>query len=548
MFMFKLGISECGSTSTPRFLDYLRRSSMFQLRNWIKRISLSELRGIGLVILGLMALGFYYAWWFVEGRLSSPWLVLGFIGALLCGMFQILAGWVVYLWIHRRPVVPTRSPHDLTVDVFVTAYNEEYTLVEQNLAASCAMNGPHRTWLLDDRRDPALARLAERLGAGYLTRSDHNDAKAGNVNAALAHTDGDIIVIFDTDHIPQPNFLQQTLGCFADPKVGFVQVMPTFSNNRQGWVARAAIETSLDFYNATSKGMDGFQSVTKMGSNSLIRRSALASIGGYQPGLAEDLATSIALHAAGWRSRYVAEPLAPGLAPPDLSAWFTQQFKWARGVFEVLLTTYPRVFGCLKWGQRLSYAVRTTNYLVGPIIFVHLAVTIAVLFGGDQAAQTSLQQYFIHLTPLAFLEMIIRSLALRRWRHASAPTESLWRAFILIYVSWPVYTLAWIMAVLRLPLSFRPTPKSSNGGVNPLWLLPQLISLLLLVSGIIYAVINTAEPGSFLILYSFATCLAIPQLGIFRPLLRPILFRNQGVSKSDVRSPESGTKGGQFWS
>lgn len=506
---------------------------MKHTRSHITQLSLSELRGIGLVVLGLIAWGFYYYWWFMEERLTSPWFVLGFGVALIYGTFQILAGWMVYLWIHHRPEISSQLPDYLTVDVFVTTCGEEYALVEQSLAAACAMDGPHQTWLLDDGHDPALARLAEQLGAGYLTRLDRKDAKAGNVNAALARTNGDIIVIFDVDHVPEPNFLQRTLSCFTDPTVGFIQVMPTFSNNREGWVARAATETSLDFYNPTSKGMDGFHSVTKMGSNSLIKRAALNSIGGYQPGLAEDLATSIALHAAGWRSRYVAEPLAPGLAPPDLAAWFAQQFKWSRGVFEILLTTYPRLFGRLSWGQRLSYAVRTTNYLLGPVIFIHLLVTILVLLGGSNTARADLQQYFLHLTPLALLEMIIRYLALRKWRHPSISTKALWRAVILVYVTWPIYTLAWIMAVLRLPLSFRPTPKSSIGSVNPLWLLPQLGSLLLILSGLIYSAVITDENNSFFILYGFAACLAVPQVGLIRPLLRPIL----ASKKQKVLSP-----------
>jgi hypothetical protein len=217
-------------------------------------------------------------------------------------------------------------------------------------------------------------------------------------------------------------------------------------------------------------------------------------------------------------------------------------------VFEVLLTIYPRVFGRLNWGQRLSYAVRTTNYLIGPIIFIHIAVTIAALFEGNRATQANLQQYYLHLTPLAVAEVVIRYLAFQRWRHTSIPTESLWRALVLVYVSWPVYTLAWLMAMLRLPLSFRPTPKKSKSGVNPLWLLPQLISLLLLVAGIIYAVMTTPEAGFFLLLYSFAVCLAIPQVGIFRPLLRSIFVKNQTASKPEVLGSGPVARIRQFWS
>lgn len=487
-------------------------------------LSFSEVRGIILVLLGLIAFGFYYSWWFMDGRLASPWLIPGFLAAIFYGVFQVLAGWVVYLWIHHRPATPSEAPGDLTVDVFVTACGEEYALAERSLVAACAMDGPHQTWLLDDGRDPVLARLAERLGAGYLIRQDRKDAKAGNVNAALARTSGDVVAIFDIDHVPQPDFLRRTLGCFNDPAVGFVQVMPTFSNNQEGWIARAATETSLDFYNPTSKGMDGFQSVTKMGSNSLIRRAALEAIGGYQPGLAEDLATSIALHAAGWRSRYVAEPLAPGLAPPDLAAWFTQQFKWARGVFEVLLITYPRLFGRLTWGQRTAYAVRTTNYLIGPVILIHIAVVLAALLGGNNAIRAEIQQYFIHLAPLALIEMIIRFLALRKWRHPSVTTASLWRAVVLVYVTWPIYSLAWMMTILRVPLSFRPTPKSTEGRVNPWWVLPQLATGVLLLGGIVYSITSTREYYSYLVLYGVAASLAIPQAGLVRPLLR--LFRN----------------------
>ncbi|MCB0208449.1 MAG: glycosyltransferase [Anaerolineae bacterium] len=486
------------------------------------KISHSELRGIGLVIIGTLALIFYYSWWFQNGRLMSPWLALGFAGALLYGIAQILLSWIVYLGTHHRPSTWPKRPKGLSVDVFVTACGEEHSMVERNLLACCAMHGKHSTWLLDDGDDPKLAELAKQLGVGYLTREGRKDAKAGNVNAALSQTKGDIIALFDIDHIPAPTYLDKTVGFFADPAVGFVQVMPTFANGGgHGFVAQAATETSFDFYNPTSLGMDGFDSATKMGSNSLIRRAALETIGGYRPGLAEDLATSIALHGAGWRSRYVAEPLAPGLAPPDLVAWFTQQFKWARGVFEVLLTDYLRLFPHLTWGGRIAYAVRTTKYLIGPVIFVHLAVIILILFSGSEAELMTLQGYFYYLTPVALMDVTIRHLALRKWHHSSVTTESLWRAIVIIYASWPIYTFAWVMAVLRLPLSFRPTPKNQAAGISPLWLLPQLITMLLLMGGAFYSMNVIQNSNRYNLLYIITFCLAVPQLGLLRPLLRP---------------------------
>jgi cellulose synthase (UDP-forming) len=436
----------------------------------------------GLVALGVIAEVYWFFWWQSPANPATPWggLALALLAAY--SLAQLFGQWGVYLGARWQPPAP--PPPGNTVDVFVTACREPYALVQRYLMAACAMRGPHSTWLLDDGADLALADLARQLGAGYLTRTGRADAKAGNLNAALARTDGDIVVIFDIDHAPSPDFLARTLGYFADPTVGFVQVMLTFDNAGESWVARAASESTLDFFNATEIGMDGLGSATLVGSNALIRRTALTSIGGYRPGLAEDLATSLALHAAGWQSRYVAEPLAPGLAPPDLPAWFTQQLKWARGVFEVMLTAAPRAFPRLTWGQRLSYGVRFTYYWIGPIASLHLLFTIALLNAGGHQGPEALAQYLARFLPLAVLALLIRQVALCLWRHPSIPMRPLWRAVMLVYATWPIYTAAWVLAVLRVPVAFRPTPKTRTGRLNPLWLVPQLTTVVLLIAGI----------------------------------------------------------------
>lgn len=499
--------------------------------------SFSEIRGICLVIIGSGALYFYYSWWFQQDRLTSVWLVLGFVTAVAYGGVQILGNWLIYLATHHRFAKPSSPATSLTVDVFVTAYRENPALIERCLKAACAMQGPHRTWLLDDGRDPYLAEMAQRLGAGYLTRADNKDAKAGNLNAALARTDGDVVIIFDIDHAPTLDFLEKTLPYFADPTIGFVQVMLTFGNGEDGWIAQAAGESSLDFYNPTSIGADGLRSATLVGSNALIRRRALAAIGGYKPGLAEDLATSIALHGSGWRSVYVAEPLAPGYAPPDLAAWFTQQLKWARGVFELFLTAYPRLFARLKLGQKISYAVRMTYYWIGPVVALHLLATLLNLFRGRVDALASFDSYLVHLVPLGMITAVIRQLAFRRWRHKSLKLRMQWRAMLLVYATWPIYTLAWLMAVLRLPLSFRPTPKTASDKLSPLWLLPQAVTSLLLILGLVYAyrVTRTVYPFVF----AFTVVQAAAQLLL---LGQRLLQNGRGFYQQTHRSLHEGVR------
>ncbi len=451
-------------------------------------ISWSELRGIMLVMLGVITLLYYLSWWFEAGRLLSPVFILWFIAAIIYSTFQVLSVWAIYLVTHRRRRKSLAPVSNLTVDVFITACGEEHELVERSLRGACQMRGEYRTWLLDDGADLRLKELAKELGAGYLTRKGRRNAKAGNINAALARTDGDIVVIFDIDHVPCPQFLERTLPLFANPNVGFVQVMLTFENWEDGLIAQAAAETTLDFYNPISIGTDRLGSATLIGSNALIRRNALASIGQYQPGLAEDLATSIALHAAGWRSIYVPEPLAPGLAPPNLSAWFTQQLKWARGVFELLFTAYPHYFQHLTLGQRISYAVRMTYYWVGLATALHLFLAIFVLWSGSLSTIQTYTNYLEHLLPVVVMTIIIRQLALRRWWSSTIsstifPFQT--KAINLVAGTWPAYTLAWILAVFRVPIAFRPTPKTPRDLLHPIWILPQLVVVMLIGLGLI---------------------------------------------------------------
>ena len=452
---------------------------------------------------GIVAIIYFFSWWGEDERYRSPLLLLILATAVVYIGCQMAGSWILNLAAQRAPAAPA-PPSGLCVDVFVTACREPIVLVREALVAALAMHGTKRVWLLDDGDDPALTELAHQLGSGYLARREHHNAKAGNINAALPRTQGDVIAIFDIDHAPRPDFLEKSLGHFHDPGLGFVQVMLTFRNIDESWVARSATESSLEFYNPTYLGADRVGGATLMGSNALIRRAALVSIGGYQAGLAEDLATSLALHAAGWRSAYVAEPLAPGLSPSSLAAWSVQQLKWARGVFELLLTALPQVFARLTPGQRVSYLVRMTKYWIGPAVFVHLFATIAVLLWGDAQTRMAFHQYLWHLAPLVVADAAIRAYALVRYRHVDVPNTSLLGAVVLVYASWPIYLLAWTLAVLRLPVRFRPTPKDGEAQLNFLWLMPQLVTLVLLLVGEFQTMAVYHHPPSVILWFSIA--------------------------------------------
>ena len=455
----------------------------------------------------LLALWYYADWWVRTDRVVEPAFAL--VLSIVAGytLAQLLGSWLLYWMARRRPSPPVTEFRG-TVDVFLTVCAEPLPLIRRALESITAMRGTFTTWVLDDADQAEVRALARECGAQYRTREGREHYKAGNVNAALPHSEGDVIAFFDVDHAPKQEFLESTLGHFADPDVGFVQVMVTFRNEAESWVARAASESAYDYYNPTCMGADQMGAVSLIGSNAVVRRRALENIGGYHPGLAEDLATSLALHAEGWRSVYVREPLAPGLAPADLRCWFTQQFKWSRGVFELLLTAYPRLFFRMTWRQRLGYLVRMTYYWLGPVFAVHWLFLLGMLWEGTRLTRYDHAEYWWRVTPLALGVLAVRQVALVTCRHPSVRAHFLWRPLVLVTGSWAVYTVAWILALLRVPTSFQPTPKQRSSRVPLRWLTFPFVASCALIVGSVHALGRSrAEYPLALMLYAVAQLL-----------------------------------------
>ena len=151
----------------------------------------------------MAAFGYFISWWFESARLSNPWMILLLMAAVSYCVFRGFMSW--YLFLQCEHPEWTEAPAGLSVDVFVPAYDEPASLVERSLRAAKAMQYPHRTFLLDDGDRDELMELAATLDVGYLRRKTSRDHKAGNVNNALERTSGDIVAIFDVDHVPGEN-------------------------------------------------------------------------------------------------------------------------------------------------------------------------------------------------------------------------------------------------------------------------------------------------------------------------------------------------------
>ncbi len=313
-----------------------------------------------------------------------------------------------------------------SVDVFVPTYDEPVEVVRLTLIAATQLRYPAdrvRVHLLDDGgtdarlwADPSRAARAEALralcaetGARYRTRRDNAGAKAGNVNAALAATTGDLILILDCDHVPAPDILEATVGYFAaEPDLAFVQTPHFFRNpdpieRNLDVYADTPTESEL-FYSKTLKGLDHWNAAFFCGSAAILRRRALEAVGGVSSrSITEDAETALQLHAAGYTSAYLDRPMVAGLAPETLAAFVQQRTRWCQGMIQILLLDNPFTKAGLTTAQRLGYLSAIVYWLFPLSRLAFLLAPLAFIF---------LDLQIVYATPAEFAAYIVPHVAI----------------------------------------------------------------------------------------------------------------------------------------
>jgi cellulose synthase (UDP-forming) len=237
------------------------------------------LRTLAIALLGLGAS--YLAWRYTSSL--NPRFLWFAVPLLIAETYSCIDTWLFALtvWRMQDPRAAPPAPPGLSVDVFITRYDEDPELLRRTVRAASAITYPHRTHVLDDGDSPEVRTMAEEEGAGYITRGEEwrgrpRHAKAGNLSNALMRTDGEFILVLDVDQIPTPAILDRTLGYFHDERVAFVQTPQVFYNVRPG--DPLGSQAPL-FYGPIQRGKAGWNAAFFCGSNAVIRREALMQAG-----------------------------------------------------------------------------------------------------------------------------------------------------------------------------------------------------------------------------------------------------------------------------
>lgn len=377
------------------------------------------------------------------------------------------------------------------VDVFIATYNEPREVLEKTILGCLSLDWPDaRVWVLDDGRREWVRDLCVAKGAGYINRPDNKGAKAGNINHALTLTSAPFVAVFDADFVPQRNFLMRTMGFFDQEKIGIVQIPHSFYNHdpmqTNLGLQQAMPDDQRFFFEAIMPGRDGWDAAFCCGSNSVTRRKLFDEIGGGLPegSITEDMLLTLAGLRSGYVTRYLNEPLAFGLAPESIAAFFVQRQRWAQGAIQILYLKQGPLGPNLKLRYRFLFLPSAWITQGLQAVFTILAPIMFVLFDLSPMLGVQLSDILFYLLPMVIGVLSgVTLLAPGRYYPMAAQILGMFQSFRILPVA---------LQTLFRPkgLIFKVTPKGSSAGGGSWESTVLLVSMLFIGLSVLGLAIN----------------------------------------------------------
>jgi hypothetical protein len=186
-------------------------------------------------------------------------------------------------------------------------------------------------------------------------------------------------------------------------------------------------------------GLFGIGACVVNGSHSTFRISDLLALkeGAYAVHDADDVLTSIRIHAARKTGVYVPEVLAQGLAPDTWAEFSKQQRRWAYSMFQLLFHYYPSEFRHMPWRCRLVYLMLTSFYFRGVAFTGLILIPFVSAITGNPPVNTHVTAFCLRYIPFFLVHCGILILLGKRFLIPHGSRRGFWyRAGILWVAMW----------------------------------------------------------------------------------------------------------------
>ena len=242
------------------------------------------------------------------------------------------------------------------VTVLLPVYNES-RVIESLIDAACALTYPaeqRQILVLDDSTDQTTALATARVtfyaeqgvDVAVVKRKSRKGYKAGNLANGLHYATGEFLALFDADFVPPKDFLYQTIPCFTDPEIGYLQTGIDYSNRNASFLTRfQAMMMGHQQFVTTGLSFDGLMA-SLSGSSCVWRRSCLESLGGWSATtLTEDVEAGYKAQFLRWRYAYLRHVVSLSELPDSIDAIRVQRHRWAHGLIHNAFKHLKSFFG-----------------------------------------------------------------------------------------------------------------------------------------------------------------------------------------------------------
>ncbi len=255
------------------------------------------------------------------------------------------------------------NPEEIpTVTIQLPVYNELYVMERllQNISKIEYPLEKLEIQVLDDSTDESLEKTAIQiknlqktgLNIRHITRTNRSGFKAGALKEGLKIAKGEYIAIFDSDFLPKPDWLLQTVPYFKDPEIGVVQTRWGHINRDYSLLTKIQA-FALDFHfilEQTGRNF-GKHFINFNGTAGIWRKECILDAGNWSGDtLTEDLDLSYRAQLNNWKFKYLENVETPAELPVVISAARSQQFRWNKGAAENFQKNYLK----LLWDKNAS--------------------------------------------------------------------------------------------------------------------------------------------------------------------------------------------------
>ena len=297
-----------------------------------------------------------YHWNLFDASLLLPY----FAVMIVLAVYGVHRYTMCYLYFkyrkNDRPIPPRYFDELPRVTVQLPIFNEQF-VIDRLIDAICSMDYPREKLeiqVLDDSTDEtqqAAADIVARYAAlghpiVYIHRTNRDGFKAGALDVGLKVAKGEFVAIFDADFVPPTDWLMKVIHHFAEPQIGMVQTRWTHLNRNYSMLTQIeAILLDGHFvleHGARYRSGDFFNF---NGTAGMWRIQAITDGGGWQHDtLTEDTDLSYRSQMAGWKFKYLPHIECPAELPIEMTAFKTQQARWAKGLIQTSIKVLPRIF------------------------------------------------------------------------------------------------------------------------------------------------------------------------------------------------------------